>query len=829
LVREWPRLRQWVEDDRTDLITLGRVRESAAAWADLDREPSALLRGTALEAALDVAGRTAALAPLEVEYVEASRVARDFERAEQAELIRRQARTNRRLRWQLAGIGVALVVALVGGLIAVNQRQQADRERHIAVARELAAAAEANIRNDPELSILLALAAVDATRSYDEPVLPEAVQALHHGVASARILRSFPGVGGGMDWSPDGKLFVTEGPEDTGIVDIRDAVTGQSVQSFPGDEIDLNQVVFSHDSRWVITASDEGAIRVWDIATGRKLRDVTVGAEGEAWGPSVSPDGRLVAGAWLNSGKVRVIPVAGGEPWVFRAEGPLDTAFSPDGSRLAVTALFSETVHVVDVRTRDEVLKIDVPGIMESDVSWSPDGHWLATGGGEGGRVYDARTGRLRLVTQGSLARVDGVDWSPDGSLVATGSSDGTARVFEVEGRASREVARLAAQDMRNGVRSVAFSPDGTQLMTSDSRITSVKVWDVRTQAAPEIANIPGVPDSVWTANMASPLTPDGRSVWVPDGDGRVSRYDLASGRRVQRLPGRPVGGTEFPRLSLSPDGRLLAVIGDDLPVPVWDTRSGHLAFDVGKGEEGFIPGVDWDHAGEHVAVVIGKDGNRLHFRVAIVDRTGAEVGTILGRPDAVFESVSFSNDGEVLATSLRLPTSDTTQWGIRLWDWRDGRPLERIDASALGVDFDPSGPRLVTWRFLEGVADVWDATSGERLLALEGHNGILSDVAFDATGERVATAGDDGSVRLWDPRTGRQQVVLQPGSPVAAVGVEFSRDGRRVVTTWDDGVTRVWTLDLDELIDIARDRVTRGLTTAECKQYLHVDSCPSS
>ena len=62
---------------------------------------------------------------------------------------------------------------------------------------------------------------------------------------------------------------------------------------------------------------------------------------------------------------------------------------------------------------------------------------------------------------------------------------------------------------------------------------------------------------------------------------------------------------------------------------------------------------------------------------------------------------------------------------------------------------------------------------------------------------------------------------------PQAASDVEFSPDGKRLVTTWADGVTRVWTLDLDELIAIARERVTRGLTVAECKQYLHTATCP--
>ena len=214
-------------------------------------------------------------------------------------LIRRQARTNRRLRLQLVGIGVALVVALVGGLVAVDQRRQAVREQHIAVARELAAAADANILDDPERSILLALAAVDATRRYDEPVLPEALEALHRGVASARILRSFPGVGGAMDWSAGRQAVRHRGHR------------GDRHRRHPGrrhgrDRAEVprptrstsTDVAFSPDSRRVVTASDEGAVRVWDIATGRKLGDVTVGSEGQPWGLSVSPDGRLVAASW---------------------------------------------------------------------------------------------------------------------------------------------------------------------------------------------------------------------------------------------------------------------------------------------------------------------------------------------------------------------------------------------------------------------------------------------------------------------------------------------------------------------------------------------------
>lgn len=817
LVREWPRLRRWIEDDRSDLVVLGRIRESAAAWSDLDREASALWRGTALEAALDVAGRVG-LAPLEAEFVEAGRVARDAERSAQAELIRRQARTNRRLRLQLAGIAAALVVALVGGLLAVHQRQEAVEERHIAEARELAAAAEANVRDDPERSILLALAAVDATRRHEEPVLPEALEALHRAVASARILRSFPGVGGTLDWSADGSMFVTEGTEETGIVDIRDATTGETVREWQGDEVDLNDAVFSRDSTRVVTASDEGAIRVWDIASGRKLGDVTVGSEGAAWGPSVSPDGRLVAGAWPEAGTVRVFRATGGRPWVIRVEFVLDTAFSPDGRRFAVASSGPGKVHVFDVASRRELVVFgETEGIR--DLAWSPDGRRIAvaTSASDAG-VYDARSGRLLFVTPGHTGPLNGVAWSPDSTLLATASDDGTARVFVTEERSAQEIVRLAAQDLRNGVRSVAFSPDGTQLMTSDWAITAVKVWDIRDHASAEIVNIPG---DAGTARGAV-LAPDGRSVWVSEGDGRVGRYDLGTGRRVQRLPGAATPSGGWSRLALSRDGALLAVVtGWDLPFAVRDTSTGDIAFVVGEGVEGVVTAAEWDPSGEHLAVAVAPAG-RDESVVRVLDRTGAEVGGVSGEPGVWISAIAFTADGDLLATGGRTTRDDPAARSIRLWDWRADRIADRIEGSVDTFAVDPTGRLVASSRFIEGVADVWDATSGERVATLEGHTGTLTDVAFDAGGERIATSAVDGSVRVWDARTGEQQVALRIALPVGAMGVRFTPDGRRLVTTWADGITRVWTLDLDELVGIAEDRVTRGLTTAECRQYLH-------
>ena len=166
LLREWPRLRAWIDEDREAIMVLGHLREAAASWVELDRDPGALYRGARLEVALDVA-TTARGPPRTGAGVPRHRAAtqRDRERSQEAERVARQARANRRLRIQLAAIAVALVVALVGGFVALDQRGQAEQERgvarrtRVATARELAAAADANLADDPERSMLLALAA----------------------------------------------------------------------------------------------------------------------------------------------------------------------------------------------------------------------------------------------------------------------------------------------------------------------------------------------------------------------------------------------------------------------------------------------------------------------------------------------------------------------------------------------------------------------------------------------------------------------------------------------------------------------------------------------
>jgi WD40 repeat protein len=163
----------------------------------------------------------------------------------------------------------------------------------------------------------------------------------------------------------------------------------------------------------------------------------------------------------------------------------------------------------------------------------------------------------------------------------------------------------------------------------------------------------------------------------------------------------------------------------------------------------------------------------------------------------------------------------------VRVWDWRRGEVLITIQAEGpyAQVDFDPNRPRVVL-SGSDGLAEIWDVDSGERVAVLAAPPGGVKDLVFSPDGSRIATASADGLVRLFHADTGALLLSLR-GSGCAVEGVAFSPDGTKLASTsWCDGV-RIWALDIDDLLEIARREAGRSLTNDDCRQYLHVDRCP--
>ncbi len=306
----------------------------------------------------------------------------------------------------------------------------------------------------------------------------------------------------------------------------------------------------------------------------------------------------------------------------------------------------------------------------------------------------------------------------------------------------------------------------------------------------------------------------------VTSGGGSVTVWDLSDGGTpIRRLA--PVASAtpaeDVRSVAVSPDGELVAAAGSDRATRVWDVSAGSELFTVARGSFMWRPAFSPD---SRLVAVASEDGE-----IALYDRSGAQRAVMRAPEGFGLRDPTFSPDGTTVAL-LRYPTARNTPRDYRmlLWDWRTDRTQEWDAVVGSSPVFSPDGTRLATAN-TSGPAEIWDVPTRSRHAVLTGHTAGVGDVVFSAGGATIATAGQDGTARLWDADTGTVRLEL-PRAPAEVANVDVSPDSRWVATAHGNGRVQVWTTDPAELIDVAENQVTRALTDAECRQYLHQNGC---
>jgi WD40 repeat protein len=331
-------------------------------------------------------------------------------------------------------------------------------------------------------------------------------------------------------------------------------------------------------------------------------------------------------------------------------------------------------------------------------------------------------------------------------------------------------------------VSSVAFSSDGTSLVTGGGQDGTVRLWDVRTGAQRGGTRPTGVNALVFSH--------DGSVLAGVGADGSVRLWQAPRmGRHVQPADQYdPVASLAF-----SPDDTLLAAGGANGSLTVWDVRTGERR---GRISSDFGPV-------KQVAFSSGR--TPLAFTVQdltarVWDMLGSERHIRFTIEAGYAESAAFTSDAMTLAIGFRDGTARL--WGVPS-DWEQGPEAEtRVGRGLLdpvlehhvgpvrSVAFSSGDDALATAGD-DGTVQLWDRVTTQQRAVLTGHSGPVRSVAFGRNGDELASGGDDGTVRVWDARTGEPRYTRAGHiGPVRAVA--FTPDGSMLATGGNDGV-RIW------------------------------------
>jgi len=490
---------------------------------------------------------------------------------------------------------------------------------------------------------------------------------------------------------------------------------------------------FSPNGKVLATAGGDTTIRLWDVATGEQLHELTDAGRHTAYGIVFSPDGAKMASVH-EGGIVRLWDVATGWQACEPQEHPGERsdrygiAFAPDGQTLATVGTVQVRLWSADaLKPLNQFATDGDRGRGGPAVAFSPDGRLLAASGGADIRIW--QVGMDQPAENIKSAHANGTAalvFTPDSKTLISGGN-GQHRSVRIGRRAGgsmaeikfwdvaakEQVAELTTESFDSGLYSQALSRDGTVLVSGHH--SEARIWDVKTRT---LLNIIAEDYSIQGGfPCTADISPDGKTLASRTNGNTVGLWDVETGRLSTEAAASHQRSVTS--VATASDGEILATVARDGSVHVWQTATGkHL-------DRFPLDGVSSIAASPSDKMIAAGGGYRLsreelelHGSLQIRSLDPHTVAADAKFSD-VIGALAYSQDGRTIAAA-----TNNTPFG----------QLDEADEAILIID----------------------AKTGNTLTRLSGQKGNFAAVAFAADGKTLFAVHTDAMLRHWDIESGK-------------------------------------------------------------------------